>query len=462
MKSYSEFLQEKEIVDRPSGFLIPELNLNSNLFDWQKVLVKWALSRGRAAIFASTGLGKTLMQLEWANHVCRHSRKPVLILAPLAVSEQTQQEGEKFGIGSKVVHSQTEIYNGINITNYEKLHKFDPSVFSGIVIDEGSILKSFSGATRNQIINSFCKTPYRLSCTATPSPNDYTELGNQAEFLGIMTHSEMKATFFINDTSDTGTWRLKGHVQDNLFWKWISSWGAVVNMPSDLGFDDKDFILPELSYHEHIILANGKGRKRGLFLEEVSDLNDRRKVRRETIDDRCREAANLINSTDDRWLVWCNLNDEGTLLTKLIDGAVEVAGRHDNETKRDRLLGFANGKIRRLVSKPEVAGWGMNFQICHRAAFVGLNDSWESLFQATRRIWRFGQKEPVDIHIFIEEREGPVLRNIKRKDQQASEMASEMIFHMKDLVKREVFKAVKEQDSYRPEKEMRIPRWLKS
>lgn len=457
---YSEFLKKKQIIDHPSGFRVRESHLNPNLFPFQKALVKWALLRGRAALFVSTGLGKTIMQLDWAEKVCKETKQPVLILAPLAVSEQTKQEGIKFGIDSTICYSNSNVTPGINITNYEKIHKFDINQFSGIVLDESSILKSFSGSIRNQIISLFSKTPYRLSCSATPAPNDYTELGNQAEFLGIMTHSEMKSTFFINDSGDTGKWRLKGHVQDNVFWKWLASWGAVVSMPSDLGFPDEGFLLPPINYHEHIIPANGNAKRRGFMIQTVTDLNDRRRVRKETIEARCRKAEELINQTDDRWLIWCHLNAEGELLSKQILGAEEVAGRHDNETKSARMLSFANGKLKRLVSKPEIAGWGMNFQVCNKAVFVGLNDSWESLFQATRRIWRFGQTKPVDIHIIIEEREGPVLANIKRKDQQAQEMAEAMSLQMKDLVRREVTKANKEFDSYLPEKTMELPIWM--
>lgn len=458
---YSDFLRSKAIVDHPTGFQVKDSELNPNLFPFQSALVKWALARGRAALFEGTGLGKTIQQLDWADKVVRHTNGSVLLQAPLAVAEQTRAEGEKFGIESRVVASQAEVRKGINITNYEKLHKFDPSSFDGVVLDESSILKSFSGAVRNQIINAFRDTKYRLSCTATPAPNDYTELGNQSEFLSILTHSEMRSTFFVNDTKDTGApWRLKGHVQENVFWRWLASWGAVVNMPSDLGFDDAGYVLPPLTYHEHIIKA-GKGAKRnGFFLEEVGDQNSRRRVRKESIGPRCEAAAELINKDPDDWLVWCGLNDEGLLLTKLIDGAVEVAGRHSDEHRAEAISGFVNGSLHRLVTKPDIAGWGLNLQRCYKSAFVGLNDSWESMFQAVRRIWRFGQTEPCEIHIFVEEREGPVLQNIKRKDEQARQMAEAMSHQMKDLVRREVYKAAKESDDYDPQQRMRIPKWL--
>lgn len=460
MKDYQEFLKRKEILDLPSGFDVEVNQLNPALFDWQALIVRWALRRGRAAIFADCGLGKTPMQLAWAEQVSRHKdNAPILILAPLAVSEQTKEEGKKFNIPVKVCRFQTDVVAGINVTNYEKLHKFDPSKFCGIVLDESGILKSFSGATRNAIISAFYKTPYKLACTATPAPNDWVELGNHAEFLGVMSRPEMLSTFFINDTSDTGTWRLKGHVKSNLFWKWMASWSVMLKSPIDLGFAEDDFRLPGITYHQHIIKSIEKPTF-GLFNLPVTDLNSRRTVRRDTLEVRCREAAELINSTGEKWVVWVNLNSEGELLTQLIDGAVEVAGRHDDELKAKRMFDFAKGKVKRLVTKPSIAGHGMNWQVCARAAFVGLSDSWEQFYQATRRIWRFGQTRPVEVHIFIEEREGPVLENIRAKDDKAHQMALSMIEHMKDLSKKEMKSLRRMTIDYKPMEEMRLPNWM--
>jgi len=458
MEDYDKFLETKQIVDQKSGFEILLNNLNPMLFDWQSVITQWAIARGRAAIFADCGLGKTPMQLEWANQIHKKEKEPILILAPLAVSEQTKQEGEKFGISVNVCSSDAYIKNGINITNYEKLHKFKPERFVGVVADESSILKSFTGAIRNEIIDSFRKTKYRLACTATPAPNDYMELGNHAEYLGIMTRTEMLSTFFINDTSDTGTWRVKGHVRNNIFWKWMASWAVMINKPSDIGFDDDGFILPKIRYHEHILLSTAK--PFGLLTETASTLDERRAVRRETIGLRVDEAAHLINSNGNMWVVWVNLNPEGEYATKRIDQAVEVAGRHDEGIKSSRMIGFANGRIKRIVTKPKIAGLGMNWQICNKAAFIGLSDSWEQFYQAVRRIWRFGQKEEVDIHIFIEEREGSVLRNIRRKDKQARLMTENMVRHMKDLTKKELGQTGRTFVDYYPTEEMRLPIWI--
>lgn len=456
---YLDFLKQKEIIDMQSGFKISINKLNKKLFDFQKEIVKWAIQRGRSAIFAGCGLGKSPMQLSWANQVSKHEDSPILILAPLAVSQQTKGEGNKFHIKVNICKDQNDVKSGINITNYEKLHKFNPDKFCGVVLDESSILKNFAGSTRNEIIEAFQNTPYKLCCSATPAPNDYMELGNHAEFLNIMTRSEMLAMFFINDTANTGNWRLKGHVKNNLFWKWLSSWSIMVDKPSDLGFEDGGFELPEVEYHEHIIKTKEKP-KRGFLIKEAGDLNERRKVRKETIELRSRFAANLINKTDDNWIAWCNLNTESDCLTKLIDDAVEVAGKHKNDIKAQRMLDFAKGDIERIVTKPKIAGLGMNWQICNNAVFVGLNDSWEAFYQAVRRIWRFGQTKKCNIHIVIEEREGSVLKNIKRKDKQAQDMIDNMIKYTKEFTKQELKSAQKEKTDYNPAIEMEIPTWL--
>ncbi len=457
---YEKFLQTKQFIDEKSGFEIELDNLNPVLIDWQKIITKWAIARGRAAIFAGCGLGKTLMQAEWCCQIHKKEKQPLLIVAPLAVSFQTiQLAKEMMDIDINLCENQNDIVNGINITNYEKLHKFNASALCGICLDESSILKSFSGSTRNQIIEMFSKTKYRLACTATPAPNDYMELGNHAEYLGTMTRTEMLSTFFINDTKDTGKWRLKGHVKNNIYWKWLSSWAVMIEKPSDIGFDDNQFILPEITYHEHILKSNAKP-KTGFFLQTAKTLEDRRHVRNDTIQERVNDAANIINQSNDGWIVWVNLNAEGEFANKQIENSVEVAGRHNDEIKADRMMGFANGKYLRLISKPKIAGFGMNFQICNNAAFIGLSDSWEQFYQAVRRIWRFGQKKPVHIHIFIEEREGSILKNIHRKEKQARTMLENMIINMKDLMQIELGQTPRTFIDYLPEKEMEIPKWL--
>jgi len=459
-KNYDNFLQSKSIIDKKSGFSVSLSDLNPLLFDWQVVIVRWAIARGRAALFEDCGLGKTPQQLEWGNQVNKKTGSPVLILAPLAVSEQTRREGDKFGMKVNICNNKSDVVNGINITNYEKLHKFDPSIFSGVVLDESSILKNFSGMRRNEIIDAFRKTPYKLACTATPAPNDYMELGNHSEFLGALTRTEMLAMFFINDTAHVGHWRLKGHVKNNIFWEWLASWAVMITKPSDIGYEDGEFILPDIHYHEHIIKSSAKP-KRGFFVLEASTLNERREARRDTIEIRSRKAADLINETSDRWVLWCNLNSEGDHLEKYVKESVQVAGRHPDELKSKRMIDFAFGKEKRIVTKPKIAGLGMNWQICSKAVFVGLSDSWEQFYQAVRRIWRFGQTKEVDIHIILEEREGKVLDNIKRKDLQARKMIENMLVYMREIMKSQLKQSGRDVLDYLPMEIMRLPEWIK-
>ena len=455
LQEYCEFIKTKQVRFCQIGFEVKE-NLNPALFSFQRDIVKWALRKGRACLFEDCGLGKTIQQLEWARLVSAKENDPVLIVAPLAVAEQTHQEGIKFGIPTIVCASQKDVKKGICITNYEKLHKFDGSAFCGVVLDESSILKNMAGATRNQIIDMFRHIPHRLACTATPSPNDYMELGNHSEFLGVMTYSEMLSMFFINDSGKTGTWRLKRHAQEREFWEWICSWAVMLSSPADLGYVHDGFELPPLKYIEHKLPAVSKGDT--LLVEEASTMAERRRIRKETIQVRCEKAAELVNSTNDQWIIWCGLNDESRLLTKLIDGARELSGSTPTELRTKYMLGFARGEVPRLVTKPSIAGFGMNWQNCNKMVFVGLSDSWEQLYQATRRIWRFGQKRPVEVHIVIEEREGSVLRNIKRKDNQARHMIQSMIAYTKDITAVEVKKI--EDRKEKPRIEMREPTWI--
>jgi len=422
--NYSEFLASKTLSDSPTG--IEDMpDLNPMLFPFQRDITSWALRRGRAAIFADCGLGKTPMQLEWATHVPGN----VLIVAPLAVSKQTIREGIKFGI-EVGVSQDGSVAGDITITNYERLHNFAPSDFNGIVLDESSILKSYTGKFRNDLIENWGDIPYRLACTATPAPNDFMELGNHAEFLGVMTRAEMLAMFFVHDGGETQKWRLKGHAQTE-FWKWISSWAVMLRKPSDLGYDDGDFILPELEIRRIVVPVDDLGCEEGmLFRMPALTLQERQKERRLTIGKRVDECAKIINGDPDPWLIWCNLNDESKALTFAIDGAIEVKGADKPEYKEEMLLKFSSGEVRTLVTKPKIAGHGMNWQHCNKVVFVGLSDSYEQFYQAVRRVWRFGQKKPVVCYIITAETEGAVVANIKRKEREANEMAEGMVKHM--------------------------------
>lgn len=432
---YDDFVRSKRRAEVATGHQPGELN--EHLFDFQHAIVSWAVRRGRAAVFADTGLGKTLMQLSWADEVASHTGGMVLILAPLAVSEQTIEQGSTFGIEvRRVPQGGTPDAPGVWITNYERMDAIDFTELHGLVLDESSILKAHDGKTRQRIIDAAQGIPYRLSCTATPSPNDFEELGNQCEFLGVMSRTEMLATYFVNDTGDTGTWRLKGWGASK-FWEWMGTWAVVLRNPADIGFDGSRYELPPLEYFEHVVSA---GEQEGeLFARPAMGLAERRKAQRESVESRCKALADLVNSEpNEPWLIWCHLNDEAALLTELIPGAVNVQGSDSAESKAKNLLGFAHGDVRVLVSKPRIAGFGMNWQHCARMAFVGLDDSFEKFYQAVRRCYRFGQKRSVKVHLFTAENEGQILANLKRKEEAHHEMSAQMIGHMKDIMNHEL------------------------
>jgi superfamily II DNA or RNA helicase len=422
--SYTDFIAAKAVTSPLAGLTeIPDLS--AHLFPFQTDIVRWALKRGRAAIFADCGMGKTPMQLEWAKHIPGN----VLILAPLAVAQQTVREGEKFGIPVRYCRAQSAVDAGITIANYEMLEHFDPAYFAGIVLDESSILKSYDGATRTAIIQAFTQTPYRLACTATPAPNDYMELGNHAEFVGSMSRVEMLSMFFVHDGGETQKWRLKGHAERD-FWKWLASWAVMIRKPSDLGYEDGEFILPKLTLHEHVIRVD-KPTDGYLFALEAVTLQDRIAARRESVGDRVAECAALVNASDQPWVVWCNLNSESEALRKAIPDAVEIRGNQTPDEKERGILAFSNGEKRVVISKASMTGFGLNWQHCAHMAFVGLSDSWEQFYQAIRRCYRFGQIREVSAHVIIADTEGAVLKNIKDKDAAAGEMAAQIVDHMR-------------------------------
>lgn len=431
---YEDFVASKRRAEVATGHNPSELN--EHLFDFQHAIVTWAVRRGRAAVFADTGLGKTLMQLSWADEVATHTGGIVLILAPLAVSEQTIEQGSTFGIDvRRVKNGGTPDAPGVWITNYERMDAIDFASLHGLVLDESSILKAHDGKTRQRIIDAAQGIPYRLSCTATPSPNDFEELGNQCEFLGVMTRTEMLATYFVNDTGDTGTWRLKGWGQSR-FWEWMGTWSVVLRNPSDIGFDGSRYILPEPKYIEHVVETEVTG---DLFARPAQTMLERRKAQRDSIEARCKALADVVNADQSEpWLIWCHLNDEAELLAELIPGAVNVQGSDKPEVKAARMMDFSHGTLRVLISKPKICGFGMNWQHCARMAFVGLDDSFEKFYQAVRRCYRFGQKRNVHVHLFTAENEGQILANLKRKEAQHHQMSANMIEHMKDIMNNEL------------------------
>lgn len=429
MSEYESYLRSKRPSTQSFGF-DPE-SLNSHLFDWQAAIVRWALRKGRACLFEDCGLGKTIQQLAWAEQIPGN----VLILTPLAVAEQTAAEADRFGIQARVSRDGS-CDSHITITNYEQMHRFDLSVFSGLVLDESSIIKAQTGKIRTAILEAAADIPYRLACTATPAPNDHIELGNHAEFVGAMSMHEMLARFFVHDAAKTQDWRLKGHARDD-FWAWVATWALMIRTPADIGYEDADFVLPELELKEHHI-ATDIVQDGELFAMPVLSLSDQRKARKSTIDSRVECVSNFVNGSRDSWVVWCELNDEGDRLANAIPDAVQVSGADSEDVKRERLIGFQSGKYRVLVTKPKIGGFGMNWQHCHNMAFVGLSHSWEQFYQAIRRCWRFGQQHSVHAHIVSTDIEAAVLQNIKAKESSADEMAREMVSRMKSTMVREI------------------------
>jgi len=456
--TYDSFVARKLSIVSPSG-LQGLVQMPDSMFPHQAALTRWALKRGRAAIFADTGLGKTRIELVWGRAVAKHTQRPVLILAPLAVAAQTALEGERIGIPVTVCRDGADVRPGVNITNYDRLHRFDCSVFGGIAPDESSIIKHHDAKTFATLTREFRDTPFKLPCTATPAPNDWTELGTHAEFLGICTRQEMLAEYFTHDGGDTSVWRLKGHARD-VFWRWVCSWGALIRRPSDLGFDDTAYALPPLLLHEHLVESetstNGM-----LFAMEAQTLSERRDARHSSLEERVAECSRIVNAEAEPWVVWCDLNAEGDALTKAIKGAVQIAGADDTDTKEERLQAFAAGKFRVLVSKPSICGWGLNWQHSARMAFVGVTDSYEAYYQAVRRCWRFGQKRPVHVHIFASKTEGAVVANLKRKERDAQQMAESLSAETHDAVMAEVTGLTRQTNPYNPAQPIAVPSFLR-
>lgn len=452
MTDYEAFIAKKSTAALHTDSIQLEADdINHKLYRFQRDIVRWALAKGRAAIFADCGLGKTPMQLEWAHHVIRERGGMVLILAPLAVAAQTVAEGIKFGVDVTLCETVKDLRPGINITNYEKLGKFEGCHFTGVVLDESSILKSFTGKVRNQIIDFFSNTPFRLACTATPAPNDFMELGNHAEFLGIMSYSEMLAMFFVHDGGQTSKWRLKGHAEE-VFWQWMGSWAVVMNSPADLGYQIDGYDLPDLRVHE--IVADGED-----VSADTLTLLQRRKARRDTLELRCDTAAELVNNSDEQWIVWCDLNDESNNLAQKIIGSVEVQGSDSSSIKASRMIGFSIGLHKCIITKPSIAGFGMNWQNCCKMVFVGLSDSYEQYYQAIRRCWRFGQNRPVDVYIVISSKDGCVKDNIERKQADCEKMRLAMVEQTKEITKQELRSTCRLATPYEPNVEMSLPAW---
>ena len=461
---YDEFISTKHAKTTQSGFSVKLESLNPKAFDWQRRVIQWALKRGRAALFLDTGLGKTISQLTWAENVCKHTGGRVLLHCPIGVRQQTKREAEKFGIDCDVAICDNDTAmptSGIVIANYEKLHKFNTREFVGVVLDESSILKSFSGTIKRNLCSGWNHADFRLACTATPSPNDHMELGNHAQFLGIMNSNEMLSRWFYNDTMKSGGYKILPHGEAD-FWDWVATWAACVSMPSDIGGSDEGYILPELSRIDHTVFPDDETPEDGclFFVERELTATTVHKEKRRTVADRAAKVAEIVaDEPTEPWLIWCDTNYEADELKRLVPDAVDLRGNESETAKESKLSGFTDGSIRVLITKPTVAGFGLNWQHCRRMAFIGLSYSYEQYYQAVRRCWRFGQKHEVHAHVVMAESEAAILRTNQRKQDQHSQMQSAMreSINRKHELATSADLALSQQHS---DKRMELPQWL--
>lgn len=433
--NYTEFINNKNQTKQFKGIDIGKNQLSDKLFDWQKKCVQWALKKGRGALFEACGLGKTFQQLEWANQVYKNTNGNVLIVAPLGVAVQTaKEEAPKLSIEVTIIRSTEDIKQGINITNYEMLDNIDTSKFIGVVLDESSILKNFTGSIRTKITGKFKDTPYKLCCTATPAPNDYMELLNHAEFLNVMSTAQALSNFFINDMK-TGSWRLKGHATTE-FWKWVCSWALNIDKPSDIGYSDADYILPKLNEYEEIVDIDiiSDDFQNGLFRDIQMSATSFYSEKKKTIKDRVQRVKEIIDrNPSEQYLIWVDMNEEADELKRVLSNAVEVRGSDKSSFKEDASQKFKSGEIKILISKPKIFGYGMNFQNCHNVIFCGLTYSYENYYQALRRLYRFGQKKEVNSYIVLGSTEKTILETIRRKEEQQRIMKNSMSLSTKDI-----------------------------
>ena len=459
---YREFLETKRFTPPSSGLAVDADDVNPALFDFQRRIVAWAVGRGRAAIWADTGLGKTRMQLEWL----RLTGQRGLILAPLGVTAQTVREGAAVGIDVAYCLDQAQadaLDPGTHvITNYERLAKFDTGAFAAVVLDESSILKAFSGTVKRSLVAAFDQTPYRLACTATPAPNDLEELCNHADFLGIMSPAEMRSTFFIADSrGEFLKYRIKGHARA-AFFEWLASWAIACRTPADLGFDGSAYELPPLYIHDHLVRTDWTP-EGSLFSFGLNGITERSQVRRDTLEARVAKAVELVLAEpDEPWIVWCGRNDEANMMTRelALMCPVNVQGSDTPESKAANLAAFADGEIPVLITKASIAGMGLNFQRCARQVFVGLGDSYEQYYQAIRRSYRFGQTRPVQVHIVVSDVEAPIIANVRAKERLAREITGGLVAAVAAENRRELFAGTSKGEVYEPTAPAALPAFL--
>lgn len=454
LAAYMDLLARKAVQTPPSGMKrVPALH--SAMFPYQRDVTAFCLEQGRAAEFMDTGLGKTFSELEYGRCVVEHSNAPVLLLTPLAVGPQIAAEAERFGIDARVVTDQASVGKRVNITNYERLHLFDVSAFGGVILDESSILKSFTGVTTRKLIEIFARTPFRLAATATPAPNDHMELGQHSQFLGAMNSNEMLSRWFIVDQNNMGRYRLKGHAVRS-FWDWVAGWARCISKPSDLGYPDDGFELPPLQIEHHTVSADRSTDTNGLlFRIPDTSATSIHAEKRLTAEDRAEVIADLVNSDREAWVVWCDTDYEADALTARIPDALEVRGSMPADMKVARLVAFSTGAARVIITKPSIAGFGLNWQHCARQAFVGLSFSYESFYQAVRRCWRFGQKRGVQVHVAMADTEREILDAITRKADDHDSMKAEMAAAMRRAAEHRMVR-----HSYNPTVPLELPQWL--
>ena len=460
INTYHDFIARKKRVMQPMGF--EPKALSKSLFPWQKQIVDWAVRRGRAALFEECGLGKTLQQLAWAEQVYKHTRTPVVIHTPVGVRQQTKREAEKFGIKCKVavVNDQDAVIDGINLINYEKLHLFDASKFGGVVLDESSILKSFTGSTKRELCEAYKNTPFRLACTATPSPNDLMELGNHSDFLGVMPSNEMLSRWFINDTMKAGGYRLRMHARKD-FWKWVASWAVCISKPSDMGGDDTGYNLPELKIERVVVEADYTPSNGWLFARDSVSATNLHEVKRQSNDKRADEVLRLAKQHEgEPLLIWCETNYEADAILERIPEAVEVRGSDSESAKESKLRAFSDGNAQILITKPSLAGFGMNWQHCRTVIFSGQSFSFEKFYQAVRRCWRFGQTKPVTVYLVVAESEEAIGNAVAEKECKHRLMQSEMAEAMRSASLESVSDEL-EEAKYRADKAFLVPQWLR-
>lgn len=461
--SYADFLKGKRPSVPDAGFKVAPADLHADLLPHQRAIVAWAVRKGRCAVWADTGLGKAFIALEWSRQLLKNGHATrVLILAPLAVAQQFVREGAKWQMPVTYARDASQVEDGVTVSNYERLHLFDASTFDAVVLDESSVLKAFTGETKRALIRTFRATRYRLCCTATPAPNDIIELCNHADFLSVMTQQEMLSRFFTprgSDDGSTGQYRLKAHATRD-FYRWLASWAIACKLPSDLGYPDDGYVLPELTIASHFVDVDWAPDGH-LFFTELKGVTHRAQVRRSTVRTRVETAARIVSSEpNEQWLLWYGRLDEARGLALAIPGAEIVQGSDSVERKEEILRRFADGNVRVLITHPDIAGFGLNFQTCARMAFVGLSDSYEAYYQSIRRCWRFGQERSVIAHIVLTDAERAIYNNVLRKEQEAGVMTSQLVAAMREFEVEELRGTGDWSDDYRPQVPMIVPAWL--